>query len=268
LKDHGLPEEDSVSFKSGQLDRPRGPEEGVEIALIDLPHISNFTDFDSLRVEPDVTLRVVRRAQDLNCPDAVIIPGSKNVIGDLIYLKESGLDQRLSQMAREGRTEMVGVCGGFQILGREIADPYGIESEGRSLQGLGLLPVTTVLEKEKTLVRVQAKHLPSGLDLYGYEIHHGRTDGQGLQAVVRREDGQVIGSGRDQERIWGTYLHGLFDADAFRRWFIDRLRARRGLPVDGRIRAVYNLESALDRLAETVRRSVRMDFIYRLMGLK
>jgi adenosylcobyric acid synthase len=268
LKDHGLPEEDSVSFKSGQWDQARGPEEGVEIALIDLPHISNFTDFDSLRLEPDVSLRIVRSAQDLNCPDAVIIPGSKNVIGDLVYLKESGLDQRLSQMAREGRTEMVGVCGGFQILGREIADPYGIESEGRSLQGLGLLPVTTVLEQEKTLVRVQAKHLPSGLDLYGYEIHHGRTDGQGLQAVVRREDGQVIGSGRDQERIWGTYLHGLFDADAFRRWFIDRLRARRGLPVNGRIRAVYNLESALDRLAETVRRSLRMDFIYRLMGLK
>jgi cobyric acid synthase CobQ len=268
LKDHGLPEEDSVSFKSGQLDRPRGPEEGVEIALIDLPHISNFTDFDSLRIEPDVTLRVVRRAQDLNRPDAVIIPGSKNVIGDLIYLKESGLDQRLSQMAREGRTEMVGVCGGFQILGREIADPYGIESEGRSLQGLGLLPVTTVLEEEKTLVRVQAKHLPSGHDLYGYEIHHGRTDGPDLQPVVRREDGEVIGIGLDQERIWGTYLHGLFDADAFRRWFIDRLRARRGLPVDGRLRAVYNLESALDQLAETVRRSLRMDFIYKLMGLK
>jgi cobyric acid synthase CobQ/L-threonine-O-3-phosphate decarboxylase len=268
LKDHGLPEEDSVSFKSGQLDRPRGPEEGVEIALIDLPHISNFTDFDSLRIEPDVSLLVVRRAQDLNCPDAVIIPGSKNVIGDLIYLKESGLEQRLSQVAREGRTEIVGVCGGFQILGREIADPYGIESEGRSLRGLGLLPVTTVLEKEKTLVRVRARHLPSGLDLYGYEIHHGWTEGRGLQPVVRREDGEVIGIGRDQERIWGTYLHGLFDADAFRRWFIDRLRARRGLPVDGRIRAVYDLEPALDRLAETVRRSLRMDFIYRLLGLR
>ena len=106
------------------------------------------------------------------------------------------------------------------------------------------------------------------MSLYGYEIHHGRTDGRGLEPVVRRDDGQVIGIGRDQERIWGTYLHGLFDADAFRRWFIDRLRARRGLPVDGRIRAVYNLESALDRLAETVRRSLRMDFIYRLMGLK
>jgi adenosylcobyric acid synthase len=215
-----------------------------------------------------VTLRVVRGAQDLNCPDAVIIPGSKNVIGDLIYLQESGLGQRLNQMAREGRTELVGVCGGFQILGREIADPYGIESEGRSLRGLGLLPVTTVLEREKTLVRVRAKHLPSGHDLYGYEIHHGRTEGQGLQPVVRREDGEVIGIGLDQERIWGTYLHGLFDADAFRRWFIDRLRAHRGLPVDGRIRAVYNLESAMDRLAETVRRSLRMDAIYKLMGLK
>jgi adenosylcobyric acid synthase len=240
----------------------------VEIALIDLPHISNFTDFDSLRIEPDVTLRIVRSAQDLNCPDAVIIPGSKNVIGDLIYLKESGLDRRLMEMAREGRTEIVGVCGGFQILGREIADPFGIESAGRSLQGLGLLPVDTVLEEEKTLVRVKAQHLPSGHPLQGYEIHHGRTAGRGLQPVVRREDGEMIGIGGDQEGIWGTYLHGLFDADAFRRWFIDRLRARRGLPVDGRIRAVYNLEAALDRLAEVVRRSLKMDMIYRLLGLK
>ncbi|MBI5583422.1 MAG: cobyric acid synthase [Deltaproteobacteria bacterium] len=268
LKDHGLPEEDSVSYKSGAFDRSEDREAGIEIALIDLPHISNFTDFDALRIEPDVHLRIVRSPADLNQPDAVILPGSKNVIGDLLYLRESGLDRRLNRLAEEGRTEIVGVCGGFQLLGREIADPYGIESGGRTLEGLGLLPVSTILEKEKTLERVQARHLPTGLPIFGYEIHHGRTEGQGLTPIVQREDGETIGLGRENGRIWGTYLHGAFDADAFRRWFIDRLRSRRGLEAVGAIRAVYDLEPALDRLADAVRRSLQMKTIYKLMGLK
>ncbi len=268
LKDHGLPEEDSVSYKSGAFDRPGDREPGVEIALIDLPHISNFTDFDSLRIEPDVSLRIVRSPADLNQPDAVIIPGSKNVIGDLLYLRASGLDRGLNRLAADGRTEIVGVCGGFQILGRDIADPHGIESGGRTLEGLGLLPVSTILEKEKTLERVRARHLPTGQAIFGYEIHHGRTDGQGLQPLVQREDGETIGLGRENGLVWGTYLHGLFDADAFRRWFIDRLRSRRGLEASGEIRVVYDLEPALDRLAEVVRRSLRMEVIYNLMGLK
>ena len=268
LKDHGLPEEDSVSYKSGAFDHSGARQEGVEIALIDLPHISNFTDFDALRLEPDVNLRVVRAPADLNQPDAVILPGSKNVIGDLLYLKESGLDRRLAQLADRGRTEIVGVCGGFQILGREIADPHGLESAGRTLDGLGLLSVSTVLEKEKTLERVRARHLPTGQALFGYEIHHGRTDGNGLQPVVQREDGETIGLGLENGLIWGTYLHGVFDADPFRRSFIDRLRERRGLEASGEIRAVYDLEPALDRLADVVRRSLRMETIYKLMGLK
>jgi adenosylcobyric acid synthase len=268
LQNHGLPEEDSVSYKSGAFDRSGDREAGVEIALIDLPHISNFTDFDSLRLEPDVSLRIVRSPADLNQPDAVILPGSKNVIGDLLYLQESGLDRRLSRLAEEGRTEIVGVCGGFQLLGREIADPHGIESSGRTLAGLGLLPVSTVLEKEKTLERVRARHLPTGLPIFGYEIHHGRTGGDGLAPIVQREDGETIGLGRENGLIWGTYLHGVFDADAFRRWFIDRLRGRRGLEASGEIRAVYDLEPALDRLAEVVRRNLKMEVIYRLMGLQ
>src|SRR5208337_1553170 len=103
-----------------------------EIALIDLPHISNFTDFDSLRLEPDVHLRVIRSSRDIGHPDAVILPGSKNVIGDLEYLKKDGLAERIADLARNGKTEIVGICGGFQILGAEIADPHGIESGGRT----------------------------------------------------------------------------------------------------------------------------------------
>jgi cobyric acid synthase CobQ len=268
LRNLGLPEEDSVGFKSGVFDDTSPPDNSLEVAIIDVPHISNFTDFDPLRIEPDVHLRIVRSAQDLGQPDAVIFPGSKNVIEDLLYLQQTGLDRKIKDLFAMGKTELIGICGGFQILGRRIADPHGIESGRKAIQGLGLLPVETVLAREKTLTRVKATHLPSGLPVQGYEIHHGQTDGACLSTVVQREDGEAIGGGMEDGSIWGTYLHGVFDADEFRRWFIDRLRARRGLPPMGSVCAVYDLEPALDRLAETVRNALKMQDIYRLLGLR
>jgi cobyric acid synthase CobQ/L-threonine-O-3-phosphate decarboxylase len=269
LHDLGLPEEDSVSFKSGRLEEAgSAPPGAVDVAVIDLPHISNFTDFDALRVEPDVHLRTVRRVEDLGTPDAVILPGSKNVIGDLTYLRESGLAERIAGLAAAGQAMIIGVCGGLQMLGRNIADPHGLESSGRStLAGLGLLPVTTVLAQEKTLTRVSALHAESGLPVRGYEIHHGQTDCQGALPVLRREDGVIIGLGLEGGKVWGTYLHGIFDADEFRRWLVDRLRVRRGLAPLGAVCATYDLEPPLDRLAEVVRSSLRVEDIYRLMGL-
>ena len=272
IPDLGLPEEDSVSFKDGLFDSQGSKEAGVEIAVIDLPHISNFTDFDSFRIEPDVRLRIIRSAEDLDHPldhpDALILPGSKNTLGDLLFLRKCGLDRKIADLAEEGRTEIIGVCGGFQILGQEIGDPFSIESDGQSLSGLGLLPIKTIMAREKTLTRVAADHLISGLELFGYEIHHGLTEGNGLSPIIRRADGEMIGLESPDHRIWGTYLHGLFDADPFRRWFIDRLRERRGLPGKGRIVARYDLEPALDRLAEIVRSSLKINDLYRLMGLK
>jgi adenosylcobyric acid synthase len=266
LHNLGLPEEDSVEFKSGALDgSSRG--KGIEIDVIDLPHISNFTDFDSLRIEPDVSLRIIRSPKDLDHPDAIILPGSKNVIGDLDYLRQSGLDRKIIALSGEGRTEIVGICGGFQMLGERIDDPYEIESKRLTLQGLGLLPIATVMAREKTLVRAEGIHLASGLKIRGYEIHHGRTEGTPLIPLVLRKDGQIIGAGREDARIWGTYLHGIFDADEFRRWFVDRMRIRRNLPAMGKVYAVYDLEPAYERLAEVVRRSLKMDEIYRLIGL-
>jgi len=268
LKDLGLPEEDSVTFKNGPKERTRPTGDAVEIALIDLPHISNFTDFDSLRLEPDVHLRVIRSSRDIGHPDAVILPGSKNVIGDLEYLKKDGLAERITYLARNGKTEIVGICGGFQILGKEIADPHGIESGGSTIRGLGLLPVTTTLAMEKTLECVSARHADSGIALRGYEIHHGQTNGINMPAAVVREDGAVVGVRSEDGLLWGTYLHGIFDADDFRRWFIDKLRTRRGLAPVGRVLAAYDLEPAFDRLAEVVRRCLNMDVIYRLVGLR
>jgi cobyric acid synthase CobQ len=267
LHDLGLPEEDSVEFKSGALDGPFR-ENGIEIAVIDLPHISNFSDFDSLRIEPDVFLRIVRSPSDLNQPDAVILPGSKNVIGDLEYLRKSGLDGKIINLSEKGRTEVVGICGGFQMLGQKVDDPYGIESPNQTTHGLGLMPISTVMAQEKTLVRTEGTHLPSALKVRGYEIHHGQTEGIPLIPLVLRQDGQVIGAEAKERNVWGTYLHGIFDADDFRRWFIDRLRVRRNLPAIGKVCAVYNLEPAYERLAEVVRRSLKMDEIYRLTGLR
>ncbi len=267
IPDLGLPEEDSVSFKDGLFDAQASKEKGIEIAVIDLPHISNFTDFDSFRIEPDVHLRIVRSAEDLDHPDALILPGSKNTLGDLLFLRRCGLDRKIAELAEEGRTEIIGVCGGFQILGQEIADPHGIESEGQSLSGLGLMPIKTIMAREKTLTRVTASHLSSGLELFGYEIHHGLTEGQGLRPIIRRADGEIIGLESPDHRIWGTYLHGLFDADPFRRWFIDRLREHRGMTKKGRVLAHYDLEPALDRLAEIVRGSLPVKDFYRLLGM-
>ncbi len=267
LRDLGLPEEDSVEFKSGALDGPFR-ENGIEIAVIDLPHISNFTDFDSLRIEPDVFLRIVRSPSDLNQPDAVILPGSKNVIGDLEYLRQSGLDRKIINLFEKGRTEVVGICGGFQMLGQKVEDPYGIESANQTTHGLGLMTISTVMAQEKTLVRTEGTHLPSRLKVRGYEIHHGQTEGIPLIPLVLREDGQVIGAEAKELSVWGTYLHGIFDADDFRRWFIDRLRVRRNLPAIGKVCTVYNLEPAFERLAEVVRRSLKMEEIYRSMGLR
>jgi len=268
LPDLGLPEEDSVSFKNGNPGNriPEGPH--VDIAVIDLPHISNFTDFDPFLIEPDVRLRVVRKAAELGKPDAVILPGSKNVIGDLEALRQSGMTDEMMRLFRQGKTEIIGICGGFQIMGGEIADPLGIESaSGRNIVGLGLLPVRTELASEKTLKLATARHLPSGCSVRGYEIHHGLTEGGQLAPQVIREDGENIGVGTKDGLLWGTYLHGIFDDDAFRRWFIDRLRERKGLAATGEIVAVYDLETAFDRLAAVVRKAVNMDIIYQIMGL-
>lgn len=264
-----LPEEDSVGFKEGLTGTSAPTEDAIEVAVIDLPHISNFTDFDPLGIEPDVCVQVIRCVEDLGEPDAIILPGSKNVMADLAYLKKTGLDRKIRKLAENSKTEILGICGGFQMLGTRLDDPSGVESApGTTMKALGLLPAATRLMTDKILKRVEAKHTPSGFDVYGYEIHHGLTDSENLPPCIRTEKGEIIGLTADNGRIWGTYLHGLFDADAFRRWWIDRLRLRRGWEACAKIHAVYDLEPAFERLAAAVRESVDMKAIYHIMGLK
>jgi cobyric acid synthase CobQ/L-threonine-O-3-phosphate decarboxylase len=262
----GLPEEDSVTFKSISSVGSANVHDAVEIAVIDLPHISNFTDFDAFHLEPDVKVTIVRSAAELNHPDAVILPGSKNVIGDLDYLRHAGIADKIGRLIQNG-TELIGICGGFQMIGSVISDPHQLESSGKTMNGLGFLDVTTLLALEKTLTRAEGVHLASGLPVRGYEIHHGLTECTDTEPLIMNDQGRTDGAMSSNGQVWGTYFHGIFDADEFRRWFIDRLLVRKGLAPKCRICAVYDLEPALDRLAEAVRASIRMEKIYKLMGL-
>ncbi|MDO9043510.1 MAG: cobyric acid synthase [Desulfocapsaceae bacterium] len=265
LKNLGLPEEDSVSFKDGLFQSDRPKTDHVEIALISLPHISNFTDIEPLAAEPDVYLRVVERAEDLGNPQAIILPGSKNVIHDLAALASYGLAAAIQRQAAAG-CEIIGVCGGYQMLGNLIEDPLAIESDQGAIAGLGLLPMTTVLAADKKLTRQHGVHTESGQPVHGYEIHHGRTQSD-LPPTLAFTDGSGCGASNASGQIWGSYLHGIFDSDPFRRWFINRLRQRKGLSTLSGIPASYDLEPAFDRLAATVRESVDMSRIYQLLGL-
>ncbi|MCI5134160.1 MAG: cobyric acid synthase [Candidatus Electrothrix sp. AW2] len=268
LNDLGLPQEDSVSFKAGLYDSTKPAGEYVEIALIDLPHISNFTDLEPLLEEKDVWLRTVRRVDELGEPDCVILPGSKNVVGDLSWLVQTGLDKAVIQRAEQG-CQITGICGGFQILGKTVADPYGIEGKpGALLHGLGLLDVVTELAADKTLTRREGVHLASGQPVHGYEIHHGQSKSRtSAEPLLCFTDGTSCGLADRTGRIWGSYLHGIFDSDNFRRWFINDLREKKGLsPLSGQGNK-YDLEPALDRLAAVLRQELDMDAVYNLLRM-
>ena len=262
-----IPEEDSVQFKAGGFKNNTSTSDAVDIVVIDLGHISNFTDFDPFTNEPDVNLRVARSPQDVGSPDALIVPGSKNVIADLQRLKNSGMAEAIKNAALNGKTEIVGICAGFQMLGKLINDPHCIESDKGQIDGIGLLDVTTVMALEKTLQLATAKHLSSGLTTKGYEIHHGQTELGDSEVLIKRNDGEIIGVKSNTGMIWGTYLHGIFDDDNFRRWFIDGQRVRKSLKPMNKICAVYDLEVAFDHLADVFRNTIDMKRIYELLGL-
>lgn len=265
IADMAIPQEDSVALRDGCYGkRSTGPEE-VEIVVIDLPHIANYTDIDALHAEPDVNVRFVSRVSDLGRPDAVILPGSKNVAGDLTYLVREGFADALRGYAGRGGI-IVGVCGGYQMLGRTLRDPHRLETDNDLVSGIGLLEVHSVLQSDKILRKREGIHLASGCRISGYEIHHGVTGGGG-HPVLSFAGGEVCGSSAPGGKVWGAYLHGLFDEDQFRRWFIDQLRLAKGLPEIGVVCASYDLDRNLDDLAATVRSCFDMGQIHRLIGL-
>ncbi|MCX7780600.1 MAG: cobyric acid synthase, partial [Negativicutes bacterium] len=234
LANLGIDDEDSVS-----LDEKATTSKGdIDIAVLRLPKISNFTDFDALEREPDVSVRYVRQGEAIGKPDLIILPGSKNTSEDLLYIKERGYDTEIMRLVDDG-VPVIGICGGYQMLGREVRDPHHAESDLDTIAGLGLLETVTTFAAEKITHQVTAACTGhsflgisySGDNLTGYEIHMGRTEflaptrnaftitsrsGEKMQVAdgVVREDGLVM----------GTYIHGIFDNDEYRRAVLDALR--------------------------------------------
>ncbi|MGB3212013.1 MAG: cobyric acid synthase [Desulforhopalus sp.] len=264
LKNLGLPEEDSVSFKKGSFNTTHSGQ-GVEVVVINLPHISNFTDVEPFLEEPDVTLRIVDHPSEIGSPQAIILPGSKNVIHDLRFLQNQGFIEKIDRCL-EGGCEIIGICGGYQMLGKTIRDPHEIESTDGQLSGLGYLDMETVIELDKNLTRKSGVHQLSGKKIAGYEIHHG-VSSMTQAPLLCFDDGSRCGRMEKSGKIWGCYLHGIFDSDEFRRWFIDGLRQSAGLQRIEEILAPYDLEIAFDRLAACVRESVDMDTLYSLLKI-
>lgn len=226
-----FPAEDSLDL----LERkPQKALAELNIAVIRLPRIANFTDFDPLESEPTVAVKYLSPKQDLGHPDAVIIPGTKTTIADLIVLQKSGMAEAIQNYAASGGT-VLGICGGYQILGQMIADPEGVEGQAGRFQGLNLLPIKTVMTGQKIARQRQVtSNFPQmGLPVSGFEIHQGRSrieqqeiDSKAYQPLF---DDVNLGLVDNCQSVWGSYLHGLFDNGPWRRAWLNRLRQQRGL---------------------------------------
>jgi len=213
------------------IDPPGGPDTAkVNIAVLRVPHISNFTDFAVLSREPSIRLHYLTRPRPLDGYDLLLLPGSKNVRADLQWLGDRGWERRIRDFASNGG-RIGGLCGGYQMLGQTILDPHGVEGAPGRTEGLGLLPVVTTLEREKTLARTSGVWIANGMAVEGYEIHMGVTERpEELVPAIRTSDGRGEGARNRDGRLWGTYLHGLFDAGTFRRAFLRDLAPDRYKP--------------------------------------
>jgi adenosylcobyric acid synthase len=283
IPDLGLDEEDGVALEDRRsvAHRWKNPETDsmrpLRIGIIALPHMANFTDFDALALEPSVSLAYLQAPEEMAAADLLILPGSKQTIDDLRWLEHRGFACELHRRHRNG-VPIIGICAGFQMLGISIEDPQGLEHQGRAVSqtGLGLLSVHTVLRAEKTVRRVRGRLRrdffdggPSpGAHFDGYEIHLGETvyetGAQPFAEVTHRgvpdaaPDGAVSSSGR----IFGTYVHGLFDNDGFRHSFVQAARAAVDLaPATSWAHTAAGREGRIDRLASHLRRSLDMNLI-------
>jgi adenosylcobyric acid synthase len=269
-----IAQEDSVYLEEGgRSSVGRG---NLDIAILHLPHISNYDDFDPLEIE-GCKVRYIEGANELGKPDLIVLPGSKSTIADLLYLWRTGLAEAIIEQARSG-TAVVGVCGGYQMLGRSIRDPQEMESSETSALGLGLLDAVTIFDSEKTTTQVKARVIADrgllarmkGEEITGYEIHMGQTKLGGstppfhVFETPQRQADYFDGALDQSGLILGTYLHGLFHNGNFRQAFLNVLRQRRGLG-EGSKEITLTMEQQYDKLAELVRHSLNMPSIYRIL---
>lgn len=263
-----LPEEDAIQWS--QRNRPSAHDQVLTVGVVDVPCLSNFTDFDALAYEPDVSLRRVIDGESL-VPDLLVFPGTKHTIQALRLIRERGID-RLAQRVFERGGTILGICGGYQILGHHISDPERIESQREEAEGLGLLDVATVFHPRKVTVQVAGYHRPSKEPIDGYEVHMGQTSlGKGVQPFLEvkaphesscHPEGAMTGDGH----ICGTYVHGLFDQPGFRRYLLNVLRSRRGwfpLPPSPH----PSLDPRLDQWSDFVEGQIDLPRLMAMIGL-
>lgn len=240
----------------------------LNIAVVRLPRIANFTDFDPLESEPTVSLKYIHPKQDLGHPDAVIIPGTKTTIADLLLLQKTGMAEAIKNYAASGGT-VLGICGGYQIMGQYLTDPDRLESEYSKCEGLGLLPIKTMITDYKIAKQRQVtSNFPqSGLPVAGYEIHQGRSRLIEPDAMTSNYkalfDDSNLGLVDKDQLVWGSYLHGLFDNGAWRRAWLNRLRQQRGLKSlpTGIPNYREQRESMLDTLATNIEAHLNLNDI-------
>jgi adenosylcobyric acid synthase len=275
-------DEDSMSLdKRNRVSE--ASESQIDISIIRLPRISNFTDFDILIREKSLSVRFVEDARSIGNPDLIIIPGTKNTIGDLESIKESGIADAIINLAKTG-TMVIGICGGYQMLGKVILDPENAESKTLETDGLGLIDVSTLFRMQKNTHQVKARLHERGPDIFkglnsdneitGYEIHMGETvllnGATPFLKIIERSDKEVSmddGAVSSDGNVIGTYLHGIFDNNEFRLELINRLRESKELaPMLAEELSTVDKEREYDKLADWFREHVDMDLIYEKIG--
>ena len=235
----------------------------IDIAVIRYPRISNFTDFNVFEQMPEVTVRYVTSISELHHPDMIFLPGSKNTMGDLKWMRQNGLEAAVKKFSED--IPVFGICGGYQMLGQEISDPDGVE-EGGKIRGMELLPVSTILMPEKKRCQIEGKierlnglfHVLSDCTFKGYEIHMGRTG---------TEEKVVVTSGMN-ENIYGSYVHGLFDEGIIANTMVQALAEKKGIEIESGEFEDYQTfkDKQYDKLADTLRMYLNMEEIYEMLG--
>ena len=257
-----LEDEDSLSERFYRTE-----EKNIDIAVIRYPRISNFTDFNVFEQFSEVGIRYVNRPEELKNPDLIILPGSKNTLGDLRWLRECGMEKAILKQVPE--TPVFGICGGYQMLGEKVLDPEERE-EGGELSGLGLLPITTVLQNQKIRKQVFGELPPlqgvfsdlSGLSYQGYEIHMGASGERG-----DRENAEQLPVIMQKKNVYGTYVHGIFDQGEIAQTIVRALEAKKGISDSLENALDYReiKEREYDKLAETLRQYMDMDAVYGML---
>ena len=260
-------DEDSLSDRLNQKEI----QEGIDVAVIRLPHISNFTDFSVFELIKGVSLRYVTDKKELGEPDLILLPGTKNTMADMEWLIENGLEAAIIRQAR--RCRIIGICGGFQLLGKELHDPEGVE-HGGDMRGLGLLDLATTFKGDKTRTRIQGTfsevhnlyHLENR-SVEGYEIHMGMTENLGNAVpILTLEDGRTDAYMTPDGRIWGSYLHGIFDNEELVFGLVHEIMKEKGIdPEADELSIAEYKEIQYDKLADLIRNNLDMDRIYRIL---